>query len=210
MEIKDNINKPSFDKYVEELYKINTENPKRAEQIAKQGLEELGLESSVKTSPLLGIDMEWAGVVIVCILIALCGFLVPDIKQIALYFFGMIFFFAGLFVGLTVPVFGLIFLVTHGGTGLFMMISTMFGEFTGDITEVETVFNNPAFTDGGMPNNIKLYLGITKAIFITALIYSILHNLSPRLKENKKHMIIILTLYLLFILSYIYFYRPDY
>ena len=46
-------------------------------------------------------------------------------EQFMMYFFGTVFFLAGLFIGLNVPVFGIIFLFSHGGSG-FGIISTIF------------------------------------------------------------------------------------
>lgn len=204
MDMNNNINKPSFDTYIEELYKINAEDKKRAERIAKRGLEELGYKSDTKShsstgssKTFLGIDTKQACLIFVCILIALCGCLVQDATLILMYIFGLVFFFAGVFVSLTFPLFGLIFLATHGGTGLFIMISSL---VSSNIENLFQITKNPAFSDGGIPADLKQYLIATGCVFIVAIIYTILHNLSPRLKEDKKHMIIILFIFFIGIL----------
>ncbi len=200
-----NLNKNDFDWYVEELYKINSSNPNRANSIARKGLDELGLLDKSKVDGFLGIDMRWVAIIVICILIELCVFLAPNRDAILPYIFGSVFFFAGLFVGLDVPIFGLIFLCSHGGIGLAIMLVSLLGGIENRSFSTGNIFNNPAFSDGGMPSNMKLYLWGILAVFITAIVYTLLHNLSPRLKENKIHMIAILLLYLLLIFLVGYF-----
>lgn len=55
---------------------------------------------------------------------AVCIFLISIVnikygtEQFMMYFFGTVFFLAGLFIGLNGPIFGIIFLFSHGGAGL--------------------------------------------------------------------------------------------
>lgn len=189
-----------FDKYIKELYKINTDNPKKAKDIAKNGLDELGLlkKASPKNNK-LGIDINWAIIVIICLLMFLGAFLTSNMDSAMLYIFGVIFFLAGLFIGLYVPVFGLIFLLSHGITGFVtIFLVLLFG--TDNMDSINIILNNPLYTDGGMPFNIKIYLISICVLFVAAFIYTILHNLSPKLKKNKIHAIIILSLYLITII----------
>lgn len=201
MKIQDenNLNKPAFDRYIEELYKLNTNDKKRAEKIAKQGLEELGIVSQTKYPNSLGIDLEKLAIVGICLMIALCALLVPNLTSVWMFMGGIVFFLAGLLVGLNEQGFGLIFLFSHGMTGLFAIILSFFSNLE-NADKPFSIFNNAIFSDGGVPNELKIYLGSIIIIFIVALIYSILHNLSPVLKKNKKHMIIILLLYFVAIL----------
>lgn len=195
---KNNINKPNFDRYIEELYKINTEDKKRAEKIAKSGLRELCIVFEEDNPPSSVVDSKNKKIIIaICILIALCGLLVQNIGMILMYIFGLVFFFAGLFVGSYVIGFGLIFLFSHGGSGLFIMISSL---LSNEFFDFEDISNNPVFTDGGIPNDLKQYLIGIIAVFAIAIIYTIAHNLSSKLKEDNKHIIIILSLYLIGIL----------
>ena len=128
----------------------------------------------------------------ICVLIALCSLLVSNYELIFIYLFGMVFFFAGLFIGLKAPVFGLLFLVTHGGSGLFIMILSFLGGLDNELFDFKNFFNNPVFSDGGVPSNLKFYLGTVATIFIISLLYTIIHNFSSTMKEDHKHMIIIL------------------
>ena len=190
-----------FDSYVKELYKINTDNPKKAERIAKRGLNDLGILGKSNNNNKLGLDINLAIIVFICFLMILCLFFTSSLENALMYLFGIVFFLVGLFIGLKIPVFGLIFLFSHGGMGLFVLISSLLGTFDNSSLSIDFLFNNPIYTDGGMPNTIKVYLIIILGIFVVALIYTLLHNLSSKLKENKIHIIIILLLYLiLFIL----------
>ena len=187
-------NRNEYDLYLEELNKIYTNDKTRAKKIARRGLEDLGL---IKNS--LGIDIQLTSIVVLCILIGLCGLLAPTAESIGTYFFGFAFFLAGLFTGLYVPVFGLIFLMSHGATGLYLMVISLFGVFN-DSSGLDVIFNNPRFTDGGIPYTFTIYLHIIIAFLAVAVIYVLIHNLSPKLKDNKRHVIRILFLFFIVVL----------
>ncbi|MBR3210616.1 MAG: hypothetical protein IKF71_01610 [Bacilli bacterium] len=188
-----------FSWYINELNNLYTKNKSKAVKVAKKGLRELGVLDPLKEEAFLGIHFEKKNLILfgICFLIVLCGLFAPGIEAVLLYFFGCIFFFAGVFVGLNVPVFGLIFLCTHGGAGLFLMVLSLFGLLDDPSSAaLENVFtNNPVFSDGGMPSNLMTYLGFIIAIFVVAIIYTILHSLSPVLKEDKKYTIQIMAIY---------------
>lgn len=200
-----NLRKNEFDWYIEELNKIYVYDKGRAKKIARRGLKDLGLLKETISFKSLGIDKEISIIVIICILITLCCFLTPNASSLMMYIFGVIFFLVGIFVGLEVTVFGLIFLFSHGGSGLAIMILSLFG--MGDSSDFNQIFNNPVFTDGGIPKNMLIYLCVLALVFISAIIYTIFHNLSPTLKQNKKHMIRILLLYFIAILLTALFFK---
>jgi len=203
MEIKENYSsngEPVFDRYIKELYKLKSDNEKIANNVAKKGLEELGMTSYTPRSNSLGINTEWGLIVGICILIACCGFLLNSLASIPMYIGGLAFFLAGLFVGLNIPVFGLIFLFSHGATGLFVILSSFFFNIGEESADFFKLFSNPIFSDGGIPNNLKMYIATIVVLLIIAFVYTILHNLSPVLKNNKKHMIAILLLFFIIIL----------
>ena len=203
MEIKENYSsngEPVFDRYIKELYKLKSDNEKIANNIAKKGLEELGMTSYTPQRNSLGINAEWGLIVGICILIACCGFLLNSLAGIPMYIGGLAFFLAGLFIGLNIPIFGLIFLFSHGATGLFVILSSFFFNIGEESADFFKIFNNPMFSDGGIPNNLKMYIATIVVLLIIAFVYTILHNLSPVLKNNKKHMITILLLFFIIIL----------
>ena len=102
----------------------------------------------------------------ITISISLCSLLVPESELIFIYLFGEVFFLAGLFVGLNFPVIGLLFLLTHGGSGLLIMIVSFLGGFDNKVLDFKRFFDNPVFSDGGIPSDFKLYFGAMITIFI--------------------------------------------
>ena len=127
-----------------------------------------------------------AFIVIMVILTSLIGLF--QIQNYGLYFFGEIFFFAGLGIGLFVPGFGLIFLVSHGGSGLSLMIGALMGD----------VLNSSIWTDN--PVKLYFYLGVMIAILIVAVVFTIFHNLSFSVRKNQKVFYIIAILLLIVLL----------
>ena len=81
-------------------------------------------------------------------LFAVCIFLISitninyGSEQFMMYFFGTVFFLAGLFIGLNVPVFGIIFLFSHGGSGLGIMCLTKIAVGLIVIGIISTIFYN--------------------------------------------------------------------
>lgn len=120
---------------------------------------------------------------------AVCIFLMSVInikcgsEQFMLYFFGAAFFLAGLFVGLNVPVFGIIFLFSHGGTGLGIMCAS----------KIKSVLDSPLMTDN--PTNLKYLLILGAGLIIAGIISTIFYNVSNKIKNQKYSLIIILSMF---------------
>lgn len=124
--------------------------------------------------------------VILCALLGLVNAFNSNIDMdISLYYFGILFFLAGLFVGLSVKSFGLIFLFTHGGTGLGLML----------IPIIKNLELKMYLTDN--PTFLLIYLRIIIIAIIFAIILTVLYNLNDRLKDNIKIYSLIFILYLL-------------
>ena len=130
------------------------------------------------------IDKEKLLAVIICTAMALLGFInVFSNPEAGVYFFGLVFFLAGFFVGVTQKGFGLIFLFSHGVTGLGIMVGFV----------LKDIFNNPLLQDG--INNIHIYLGITLLIFVLAIITTAIRNLSDSFKNKQYSLLIPLSLF---------------
>ena len=116
-------------------------------------------------------NMDWQtlSMAIVIIIILLIGLINIDVCLI--YYGGLAFFFAGFFIGLYVKGFGLLFLLSHGCTGLFVAT----------ISIIESIFSNPLLSDN--PINIYIYLGICLLILLFAIILTIFHNLSEEFRN---------------------------
>ena len=102
-------------------------------------------------------------IVIICFIIILLGLF--SLESFPGYFFGSVFFFAGLFIGLFVPIFGLIFLFSHGLTGFCIMMGSIGERFTG-----------PLYSDASGSGYFML-LGLAAILAICGFIFTILHNI---------------------------------
>lgn len=100
-----------------------------------------------------------------------------------LYFFGAIFFLVGLFIGLNAPVFGIIFLFSHGGTGLGIMCAS----------KIKSVLDSPLMTDN--PTNLKYLLILGAGLITAGIISTIFYNVSNKIKDQKYSLIIILSMF---------------
>lgn len=200
---KDNeiMNDDYYNRYINEMNKIYQEDKIRANRMAKRRLIELGYIKENRKNSANSLNLEFDKktkiIIGICILFFLVSFLAPDPISIPIYLFGLVFFLAGLFIGLYIPYFGLIFLLTHGGTGFFLMLSTLIASNPNQSSIGIDFANNPVFSDGGIPSNIKLYFYLIIVILIVAVVFTIIHNVSEKVKSDKKNTIIILILYLI-------------
>lgn len=125
--------------------------------------------------------------------IILIGFF--NIGEIALYFGGVAFFLAGIGIGMFIDVFGLIFLFSHGMTGLCLMMGALLSK----------ILENPVLSDGPLHSSIIICGVIVIALFVIATILVIMHNLSITMKKKKYFKDLILFLYFLgFLITALY------
>lgn len=97
-----------------------------------------------------------------------------------MYVFGTAFFLAGLFVGMYVPVFGIIFLFSHGCTGLGIMC----------LTKITQILSNPIMTDN--PGNLKNLLILGSGLIIVGIVSVIIFNVSEKFRNSKYGMLLTL------------------
>ena len=133
-----------------------------------------------------GIAWDYLIICFLGLIIAGVGFLSNDI---ALYFFGFIFFLAGFFIGINEKALGLIFLFSHGIVGLTIIEASI----------LKTAWGNPVLTDGG--ELFFLSLGFILLLFLIATVITIIHNISDAAKEIKWFKIIPFALYMMGIIS---------
>ncbi|MBR4262676.1 MAG: hypothetical protein IKQ35_04870 [Bacilli bacterium] len=178
-----------FDMYIKELNKIYETNPDRAIKEAYNSLERLnhGVVKSYKSSNInsntlkgtLGdINIDILMVIVLAIVGFVSGLGAPGETAFGMWIGGYIFFIAGHFIGMFVPVFGLIFLFSHSITGLCLMNGAV----------LSSVLSNPIMQDN--PRNIFVYISFVIGLYIIATLIVILHNLSNNLK-SKKHIILV-------------------
>lgn len=119
------------------------------------------------------------------IIILLLG-IVAIVNNNIIYYFGCAFFIAGLYIGLTVPKFGLLFLISHGMTGIGFML----------VPQVSNILKSPYLSD--VPgNDIIILLYCALFCFIIAFIMTVIYNLSDKVKINKYFLPVIFILYLI-------------
>ena len=87
--------------------------------------------------------------------------------------FGFVFFAAGVSIGCFLKGFGIIFLFSHGVTGMCIMEASLLGD----------LLNSPILTDA--PKWFPVSAGIVIFMFIVAILSLIVHNLSDTVKKMK-------------------------
>ena len=144
------------------------------------------------------------GCAIICILtVLLCSLFENEYqsiiggieKEYQLLIGGMIFFVAGFFAAVAndTNYFGLIFLFSHGGAGLYVMVGNV----------IESIQDNPILSDPTFFMN--LYLFTIKALFIIATLGTIAFNVSYKLREKRYLILILFSLFCLaIIMTYLF------
>ena len=147
--------------------------------------DELKTETSSK-SILEGVNIDY---LIICILgFAILMMGVINLSSLPIYLFGLAFFAAGLGVGLSQGPFGIIFLFSHGMTGLAIMIGS----------QMSSIMSSPLMTDKSM--SVSIYLGIIIVTIMLATIISIIYSLSKNLKKINHIILLPISLYTLVII----------
>ena len=172
-----------YDKYVEELNKLYETDPQGAVNYLADSLSRVRYEKSLKVR--LGFDDEKLNIVITIIL-ALLTLPVALIcnGDPSVVVFGIIFYLAGIMIGLFVPYAGIIFLFSHGGTGFFFLIQ--------DVTEL--LKSNPIMSDLSSSMTNHIYLAIL--INGLAVVLTILQSFIPSIRKIKYIKSIIMFLFL--------------
>lgn len=120
---------------------------------------------------------------------AVCIFLISIVnikygtEQFMMYFFGTVFFLAGLFIGLNGPIFGIIFLFSHGGAGLGIMC----------FSKIKGILDSPLMTDG--PSNLQYLLATGAGLIVAGIISTIFYNVSKKIRDQKYSLPIILAMF---------------
>ena len=168
-----------FNEQIEELKIAYDNNPNKVKKELRKAL--INIKMSKKISKDIDIDMLITALLI--IIIILIGLI--NIKSYGMYLFGVAFFLAGLFIGLKENKFGLIFLLSHGCTGMCIMIGSQLAD----------IFNSPIIEDINI--TAYIYLGLGILLIIIAVILTVIHNLSNNLKEIKWVQNLILGLFII-------------
>lgn len=174
------LSEEKFENYIAKLRRQYDENPKK---VSKEVMKLVKRIERDKTGDKILFGDVSKSMFFTCLISILIGltFVFHLINPItgtsgpgaSLYIFGLVFFFAGVFIGLYVPYFGLIFLFSHGISGLVMMESTF----------LENIINSSQMSDN--PIVMQALLGVNILILVVATVLVIIHNLSFSIRENK-------------------------
>lgn len=127
--------------------------------------------------------------IVFVIIVLLAGFIgLLDTTFYGSYYAGVIFFLIGMFAGLNEDKFDLIFLFSHGLSGLGLMIGPV----------LYKVLKSPILTDSA--NNIMIYLIVSIVILASGFITTTFYNLNYKVRDYKYSLPIILLLFLIGIL----------
>ena len=169
----------SFNDCINELQKMYTKNPERADRKAHQLLQEIKSDSGSVWNDIVE-KKDTILLVFACFVLLFTGLL--SLKTFSMYLFGFLFLMAGLFVGLKVKGFGIIFLFSHGMTGLAIMIMSLLAPDMEELS-LSSLYKDPVLADYG--NNLQIFLAILGILIFCGVIYVILYNLSDTLKKKK-------------------------
>lgn len=143
--------------------------------------------SSIGPKKILDVDIIWIYRVAFVIIVLAIGLV--DILNNSFdgtYYFGAIFYLAGLFIGLNIKGVGLIFLLSHGGTGIGIML----------VPTIINILKNPLMSDLAN-NNIMSILVIAFIAIVLAILMTVFYNLSDQFKNKNYSLPVILLLYII-------------
>lgn len=143
--------------------------------------------SSIGPKKILDIDIVWIYRVAFVIIVLAIGLV--DILNNSFdgtYYFGAIFYLAGLFIGLNIKGVGLIFLLSHGGTGIGIML----------VPTIINILKSPLMSDLAN-NNIMSILVIAFIAIVLAILMTVFYNLSDQFKNKNYSLPVILLLYII-------------
>ena len=181
-----------LEEYINKIRHKFKENPEEVNNELKKVINNLEHEKKDNTLTKIAREVNW-DILLVCVLGIMIASLGLFSGGILLYLFGLVFFFAGVYMGLFVKGFGVLFLFSHGMTGLCFMEGSI----------IAKVIENPRFTDGY--NMLYIYAGIVILIFAVATVITMIHNFSDTARKIKWFKVVPVALYFLgFLLSIIF------
>ena len=173
-----------FDSEIEKLRVIYNEKPTETINEINKAIINLKNETNEDIP-----EKKYSRRAVISGLFAVCIFLISitninyGSEQFMMYFFGTVFFLAGLFISLNVPVFGIIFLFSHGGTGLGIMC----------FTKINKILQSPIMTDN--PTNLQNLLVLGVGLIVIGIISTIFYNVSKKIRDKKYSLLIILAMF---------------
>lgn len=124
----------------------------------------------------------------ILILILLILGVFGKVPSIGIYYFGLIFFIVGFFIGTNALSPGIIFLFSHGATGLAIMIGS----------KLYPIFESPILTD--MPIKLIFVLILIASISIISFILIVLFGSTNKFRTHKEYVPLTLALFTIAVL----------
>lgn len=134
----------------------------------------------MKDKKILGINFEVLLIIILIVLLASFGLINYNDMNFIVYYGGLFFFLGGLLVVTNSDENGIIFLISHGLSGLLMMICSILRIFAPE----GSFFDNPALSDG-YTGIITIYIIIVAILIIIAFIILIRASLKANITKRK-------------------------
>jgi hypothetical protein len=157
-----------FEDYIQKLRQAYQENPNRALKEVHRSVKRL---SRTKEPIITDENRNIILIVIYFIVIALIGLI--NYTSMPLYLFGIIFYATGLLIGLFTEKSGLVFLFSHGMTGLGLMIGS----------ELGGLLTSPFITDA--PIYIYVLLCCIVLLVLLGIMSAVLYSLSDAIKDKE-------------------------
>lgn len=159
-----------FNLYLAQITDAFHKNPGSTKEIINVYLDSVDYSRKDKNKITIGKYVDILLLVIVCAGILALGLF--NIENYGMYLFGFVFFLAGTLIGNFVPGFGIIFLISHGMSGFWLMISAL------DVENYSTFLSDaPAFSR-------PLLSIILIVLFGFGIFFTIIHSLG-KLKGKK-------------------------
>ena len=173
-----------FEKNINKIRNSYKKNPIKTNRELKKAISNLENKKMpvVMKEALKEINLDIFIFCIFSIMIALLGI---SSHNLSIYFLSLLSFLFGLFIGMFIKGFGLIFLFSHGIGGLYFM----------ELAMIDDVLKNPRFTDG--PTLLYVFLGIVVLLFVVATIITFIYNLSDTVKKIRWFKFIPIAIYFL-------------
>jgi hypothetical protein len=171
-----------YDQYISELNKLYEINPQKAVDTLADSVKRVNNNQPLMKR--LGLDDKKLDnfFAILCALLTIPAVFICNTEAGVL--FGLVFYLAGLMIGIFVPYAGLIFLCSHGGIGFVFICQDVF----------EIIKTNPAMSD--LSHSARNHLYSIIFVYAAAILLTILHSVVPKVREVKYIKAIISFLYL--------------
>ena len=161
-----------FEKCMQDLRNLYEKDPVKAIKETQYTIRILKIKGGI----LANVDLEKLWLCIIFIMTALIG--IFNIDTYGVYLFGFIFYMAGILIAMNIGRTGLVFLMSHGVSGIAVMEGAL----------LWNLFTNPIIKD--LQFRYVMYLVWVVLLIIVGVMYAVLYNLSDNLKLKRNSMIV--------------------